>query len=55
MARHWYATRDARLVQEVLGHRSMRALRIYTLISDPRKREAYAPGGKFSELLHADA
>jgi site-specific recombinase XerD len=48
------ATRDARLVQEVLGHRSMRALRIYTLISDPRKREAYAAGGKFSELLGAD-
>jgi site-specific recombinase XerD len=44
-------TGDARLVQQVLGHPSIRAPRIYTQISDRRKREAYARGGRFSELL----
>lgn len=57
VARHTLATallevtRDARLVAEVLGHRSMETLRIYTQISDPRKRDVYAPGGKFAGLL----
>jgi site-specific recombinase XerD len=44
-------THDARLVEEVLGHRSSRMLRIYTQISDPRKRQAYAPGSAFAGLL----
>lgn len=60
VARHTLATallevtRDARLVAEVLGHRSMETLRIYTQISDPRKRQAYAPGGKVAGLLHSE-
>ena len=46
------ATRDARIVQEILGHRSMNSQRVYTEIADKRKRQTYATGSRFSELLH---
>ena len=32
---------DVRLVQEVLGHATLETLRVYTEITDRRKREAY--------------
>jgi site-specific recombinase XerD len=60
VARHTLATMlsevtpDARLVGEVLGHRSMRALSVYTEVTDHRKRAAFAPGSKFAELLHGN-
>ncbi len=44
-------TRDARLVQEVLGHSSMRTLHVYTAITDRRKREVYAERSPFARLL----
>jgi site-specific recombinase XerD len=47
-ARHTAATTlleatngDVRLVQEVLGHATMETLRVYTEITDQRKRAAY--------------
>jgi integrase/recombinase XerC len=45
-------TTDARLVQEVLGHRSMQTLRVYTQIPDRRKRAVYASGGVVARALH---
>lgn len=44
-------THDVRLVQEVLGHSSMATLRVYTAITDRRKREAYADQSRFACLL----
>ena len=48
VARHTAATTlleatdgDVRLVQEVLGHATLETLRIYTEITDRRKRDAY--------------
>jgi site-specific recombinase XerD len=48
VARHTAATTlleatdgDARLVQEVLGHQTLETLRVYTEITDKRKRRAY--------------
>jgi len=54
VARHTAATTlleatngDVRLVQEVLGHASLETLRIYTEITDRRKREAYRRLGDY--------
>lgn len=56
VARHTAATTlleatdgDVRLVQEVLGHASLETLRVYTEITDHRKRDAYA---KLQGFLH---
>jgi integrase/recombinase XerD len=53
-ARHTAATTlleatdgDVRLVQEVLGHATLETLRVYTEITDRRKREAYQRLGTF--------
>jgi integrase/recombinase XerD len=55
-ARHTTATTlleatdgDVRLVQEVLGHATLETLRVYTEITDRRKRAAYA---RLGEYLH---
>lgn len=55
VARHTVATAlleatdgDVRLVQEVLGHATLETLRVYTEITDRRKREAYR---RLSEYL----
>jgi integrase/recombinase XerD len=53
-ARHTAATTlleatdgDVRLVQEVLGHATLETLRVYTEITDRRKRAAYARLGEY--------
>ena len=53
-ARHTAATTlleatdgDVRLVQEVLGHATLETLRVYTEITDRRKRAAYARLGDY--------
>ena len=53
-ARHTAATTlleatdgDVRLVQEVLGHATLETLRVYTEITDKRKRSAYARLGDY--------
>jgi integrase/recombinase XerD len=53
-ARHTAATTlleatdgDVRLVQEVLGHATLETLRVYTEITDRRKREAYRRLGSY--------
>jgi integrase/recombinase XerD len=38
---------DVRLVQEVLGHATLETLRVYTEITDHRKRDAYRRLGEF--------
>jgi hypothetical protein len=38
---------DVRLVQEVLGHATLETLRIYTEITDKRKRAAYQRLGDY--------
>ena len=38
---------DVRLVQEVLGHATLETLRVYTEITDHRKRAAYRRVGEF--------
>jgi integrase/recombinase XerD len=38
---------DVRLVQEVLGHATLETLRVYTEITDHRKRDAYRRVGEF--------
>jgi integrase/recombinase XerC len=38
---------DVRLVQEVLGHATLETLRVYTEITDHRKRDAYRRMGEF--------
>ena len=55
-ARHTAATTlleatdgDVRLVQEVLGHATLETLRVYTEITDKRKRSAYA---RLGDYLH---
>jgi integrase len=55
-ARHTAATTlleandgDVRLVQEVLGHATLETLRVYTEITDRRKRAAYE---RLGEYLH---
>lgn len=55
VARHTAATMlleatggDVRLVQEVLGHATLETLRVYTEITDTRKRAAY---GRFGDWL----
>jgi site-specific recombinase XerD len=55
-ARHTAATTlleatdgDVRLVQEVLGHATLETLRVYTEITDRRKRAAYA---RLGDYLH---
>ncbi|HEY6378044.1 MAG TPA: tyrosine-type recombinase/integrase, partial [Candidatus Dormibacteraeota bacterium] len=40
---------DVRLVQEVLGHATLETLRVYTEITDQRKRAAYRRMGEFLE------
>lgn len=47
------ATHDVRLLQEVLGHQTMRTIAIYAEVTDQRKRAAYASGGRLARLLHA--
>ena len=54
VARHTAATTlleatdgDVRLVQEVLGHATLETLRVYTEITDRRKRAAYARLGEY--------
>lgn len=54
VARHTAATTlleatdgDVRLVQEVLGHATLETLRVYTEITDKRKRAAYARLGEY--------
>jgi site-specific recombinase XerD len=56
VARHTAATSlleatdgDVRLVQEVLGHATLETLRVYTEITDTRKRSAYARLGDYIE------
>ena len=53
-ARHTTATTlleatdgDVRLVQEVLGHATLETLRVYTEITDKRKRAAYERLGEY--------
>jgi site-specific recombinase XerD len=46
------ATHDARLLQEVLGHQTMRMISVYAAVTDQRKRSAYASGSRFAQLLH---
>ena len=41
------ATGDVRLVQEVLGHATLDTLRVYTEITDTRKRAAYERFGEY--------
>jgi integrase/recombinase XerD len=55
-ARHTAATTlleatdgDVRLVQEVLGHATLETLKVYTEITDRRKREAYQRLGDYLE------
>ena len=56
IARHTAATvllevtQDVRLVQEVLGHRNLSTLHVYTELTDRRKRAVYE--GPFARLLH---
>ena len=57
VARHTAATMlleatggDARLVQEVLGHATLETLRIYTEITDTRKRAAYERFGDWLRI-----
>ena len=59
-ARHTAATTlleatdgDVRLVQEVLGHATLETLRVYTEITDRRKRAAYQRLGKYLEEVTA--
>jgi len=62
-ARHTTATTlleatdgDVRLVQEVLGHATLETLRVYTEITDRRKRAAYERLGEYlREVAAADA
>jgi site-specific recombinase XerD len=56
VARHTAATTlleatdgDARLVQEVLGHKTLETLKVYTEITDKRKRRAYTRLEEFLE------
>jgi integrase/recombinase XerD len=56
VARHTAATTllestggDVRLVQEVLGHATLDTLKVYTEITDRRKREAYEDLGEYLE------
>ena len=59
-ARHTAATTlleatdgDVRLVQEVLGHATLETLRVYTEITDRRKRAAYERLGAYLEEVAA--
>ena len=61
-ARHTAATAlleategDVRLVQEVLGHATLETLRVYTEITDHRKRAAYRRLGEFLRTGPAEA
>jgi integrase/recombinase XerD len=61
-ARHTAATTlleatdgDVRLVQEVLGHATLETLRVYTEITDRRKRDAYRRLGEYLEEVAAGA
>jgi site-specific recombinase XerD len=45
---------DVRLVQEVLGHATLETLRVYTEITDHRKRAAYRRVGEFLRRPEAD-
>ncbi|MHB8718215.1 MAG: tyrosine-type recombinase/integrase [Candidatus Dormibacteria bacterium] len=61
VARHTAATTlleatdgDVRLVQEVLGHATLETLRVYTEITDKRKRAAYARLGEYLEEVAAE-
>jgi site-specific recombinase XerD len=47
------ATHDARLLQEVLGHQTMRMISVYAAVTDQRKQAAYASGSRFAQLLHS--
>ena len=42
-----------RLVQEVLGHATLETLKVYTEITDRRKREAYRRLGDYLEEVAA--
>lgn len=60
-ARHTAATTlleatdgDVRLVQEVLGHATLETLRVYTEITDRRKRAAYARLGDYLNEVDAE-
>lgn len=60
VARHTAATTlleategDVRLVQEVLGHATLETLRVYTEITDRRKREAYRRLGEYLRQLES--
>ena len=60
-ARHTAATTlleatdgDVRLVQEVLGHATLETLRVYTEITDKRKRQAYQRLGEYlDDISHS--
>jgi integrase len=59
-ARHTAATTlleatdgDVRLVQEVLGHATLETLRVYTEITDRRKRDAYQRLGTYLDEVAA--
>lgn len=61
-ARHTAATTlleatdgDVRLVQEVLGHATLETLRVYTEITDRRKRAAYERLGDYLNEVEAEA
>lgn len=61
-ARHTAATTlleatsgDVRLVQEVLGHASLETLRVYTEITDQRKRAAYRRLGDYLREVAAES
>jgi integrase/recombinase XerD len=61
-ARHTAATTlleatngDVRLVQEVLGHASLETLRVYTEITDQRKRAAYRRLGEYMREVAAES
>jgi len=61
-ARHTAATTlleatdgDVRLVQEVLGHATLETLRVYTEITDRRKRAAYQRLGSYLKSVGEDA
>jgi integrase/recombinase XerD len=61
-ARHTAATTlleatdgDVRLVQEVLGHATLETLRVYTEITDRRKRAAYQRLGSYLRRVGGDA
>ena len=61
-ARHTAATTlleatdgDVRLVQEVLGHATLETLKVYTEITDRRKREAYRRLGDYLDEVAARA